>query len=90
MLIPESIAILVFTLLLAFDAYALPHNCYIFSVGPPEIHGDSTYYSVRRVCYDGKGGYRVQESPYTVEEINAENYEPAPMPSPPSKYINTP
>jgi len=88
-----NILVLVILLILVFDAYALPHNCYIVSVGPPEIHGDSTYYSVRRVCYDKKGGYRVQESDYTVEQINAENFEPdlpPPIQRRPLKYSDTP
>ena len=65
-------------LLLASNAYALPRNCYIISVGEPVLRDDTIYYPVRRVCYNHDGGYRVQQSDYTVEEINAENYEPGP------------
>ena len=79
MLIPKAIAILFF--ILAFSAYALPRNCYIYSVGEPVLREGTIYYPVRRVCYSSNGeGYRVQESDYTVEEINAENYEPGPQP----------
>jgi len=67
--------------ILVFDAYALPPNCYIFSVGEPVLRGGTIYYPVRRVCYYNDG-HRVQESDYTVDEINAENYEPGPPPPP--------
>ena len=61
-------------LLLVSNAYASTPTCYIFSVGEPVLRGDTIYYPVRRVCYYFDG-YRVQESDYTIDEINAENYE---------------
>jgi hypothetical protein len=83
MLIRKSASAILF-FILAFDAYALPYKCYIFSVGEPMLRGDTIYYPVRRVCYSPGGSYRVQESDYTVDEINAEDYKPAPMPPPPN------
>jgi hypothetical protein len=80
----RKLAIAISFCILVFDAYALPSNCYIFSVGEPVLRGDTIYYPVRRVCYNSNGEkYRVQESEYTVDEINAESYEPAPMPAVP-------
>ena len=79
MWIPKVTAILFF--ILAFNAYASPPTCYIFSVGEPVLRGDTIYYPVRRVCYY-HDGHRVQESDYTVDEINAESYEPRPQNDP--------
>ena len=76
----RKLAIAISFCILVFDAHALPRNCYIYSVGPPELREDTIYYSVRRVCYNHDGAYRIQRSYYTVDEINAENYEPGPQP----------